>query len=139
LRHGQRRTAFLAEQGYCVFRISNDEVLIAMDQLLTLIHRRGNGVSRLTPLSYPIAAQRAPFLPPLRGREDSSRCLPDSIHFFSRHSGQVAERNRGSRDGAAREPEGVSAVQFNLCNRDRNHVGLSTSFSTNRRRSAGVV
>ena len=37
LDHDRRRTAFLGEQGYRVFRISNDEVLNAMDEVLTLI------------------------------------------------------------------------------------------------------
>ena len=37
LRHDQRRTSYLAEHGYKVFRISNDEVLNALDQVLTLI------------------------------------------------------------------------------------------------------
>ena len=37
LKHDQKRTAFLQQQGYRMLRISNDEVLNGMDEVLTLI------------------------------------------------------------------------------------------------------
>ena len=37
LQHDQRRTAFLNQQCYRVLRISNDEVLNGMDEVLTVI------------------------------------------------------------------------------------------------------
>ena len=37
LEHDQKRTAFLQQQGYRVLRISNDEVLNGLDEVLILI------------------------------------------------------------------------------------------------------
>ena len=37
LKHDQTRTAFLQQKGYRVLRISNDEVLNGLDEVLTLI------------------------------------------------------------------------------------------------------
>ena len=39
LEHDHKRTAFLNQQGYRVFRISNDEALNGMDEVLTLIRQ----------------------------------------------------------------------------------------------------